>query len=596
MSDVTEAVRGATVPRAFAQTVRDRPDVVALRSPDNEGWRELTWRQYGDQASRFAGALRRLGVTAGDRVVLMLRNRPEFHVADMGILLAGATPISIYNSSSPEQIAYVVRHADATVAIVDDASFLDRVLKVLPELGRLRDVVVVQDPEGVGRDVLRFDDLLGSDPEDLESGARRLTPDDLATIIYTSGTTGPPKAVMLTQGNVCWTAESFRRCLHVPWTDRRFISFLPMAHIAERMTTYYDHVTFGSIVTPCPDPTQLGQYLRLVRPEVVFGAPRVWEKLQAGIRATLAVDPPREAAFERALEVGRRAVEHRIRGAEPPADVSSEWAQAEHEVIGRVLELVGLDACELAITGAAPVPTEVVWFFLSMGLRFSEIYGLSETCGPHTWEPYQVRPGTVGPPMPGCEVRLEDDGEVLLRGGNIFIGYLGDVERTSEVLDDDGWLHTGDVGVVDDADYLRIVDRKKELIITAGGKNVSPANVEAALKAQRLVGQAVVVGDARPYVAALLVLDPEVARAWAASQGIDIRDVGELAAHPAVREEIERAVAAANAHFSKAEQVKRFAVLGEEWLPDSEQLTPTMKLKRREVNRIYADEIEALYR
>jgi long-chain acyl-CoA synthetase len=249
----------------------------------------------------------------------------------------------------------------------------------------------------------------------------------------------------------------------------------------------------------------------------------------------------------------------------------------------------------VAFSGAAPIPLEVFMFFLHLGLPMSEIYGMSECCGPMTWDPFEVRPGTVGRAIPGCEVKLLDDGEVCCRGGNVFQGYLKDPGRTAEVLDDDGWLHSGDIGVFDDDGYLKIVDRKKELIITAGGKNISPANIEAALKAFPLIGQACVVGDNRPFITALIVLDPEVAPAWAKSQGIEVSSMAALAAHPDVRVEVEKAVKDANGRFSQVEQVKRFAVLGQEWMPDSEELTPTMKLKRRGVLAKYADEIDALY-
>ena len=597
MDDVTAAVRGATIPLAFAATVAERAEKPALRWRSDDGYAEATWAEYGDRAARVAAGLRTLGVTSGDRVVLMMRNRPEFHDADIGTLLAGATPVSIYNSSSPDQIEYVAHHAAATVAIVEDAAFLERVLKARPRLPALRDVVVIDDPEGIGDGVLRYGELLGADADDLDTAAHRLGPDDLATIIYTSGTTGPPKGVMLSQANVCWTAESFRRCLPAPWTDRRLVSFLPMAHIAERMTTHYDHILFGSVVTPCPDPALLGSYLRDVRPHVVFGAPRCG-------RSSRLASPPRWPPMptKRPRSSGRSTSGDASSSIGSASSASiPPWPTSGRGCTPRPWRRSSTSSASTRANWRSPARRRSRRRPCGSGCRwgsaFSEIYGLSETCGPHTWEPIAVRPGTVGPPMPGCEVRLADDGEVLLSGGNIFVGYLGDPERTTEVLDVEGWLHSGDIGVVDDAGFLRIVDRKKELIITAGGKNVSPANLEAALKGGRLIGQAMVVGDGRPYVAALLVLDTEVAPAWARAQGLDVDGVSlaELATHPAVRDELDSEVAAANAGFSSAEQVKRYAVLADEWLPDSAQLTPTMKLKRREVVRLYADEIETLY-
>jgi len=571
--ELAAAVEGQTIAGEFAKTAARRAELTALRwrTPDG-GWGEWTWRDYADRAARVAGGLAGLGVERGERVVLMLRNRPEFHVADIGILLAGATPISIYNSSSPDQIQYLASHSDAVVAIVEDVDFLERFLKVRGEVPSLRHVVVLDDPDGLAPDdVVRFDSLLQADPVDIGKAAAGVQPGDLATVIYTSGTTGPPKGVMLSHFNVCWTTESTRRAIGFPVEGFRLVSYLPMAHIAERMVTHYFHVLDGTEVTSCPDPAQLAAYLREVRPNYFFAVPRVWEKLYAGVQAALAADPEKQASVAKAMDAG--AV----------------------DALAPVRAQIGLDDCKVAFSGAAPIPLEVFMFFLELGLPMSEIYGMSESSGPMTWEPFDVHPGTVGPPIPGCDVKLLDDGEVCCRGGNVFLGYLKDPDRTAEVLDDDGWLHSGDIGVFDDAGYLKIVDRKKELIITAGGKNISPANIEAALKAFPLIGQACVIGDARPYVSALIVLDPEVAPAWAKSRGIEASTMAELSRHPDVRAEVEGAVAEANARFNRVEQVKRFTVLTEEWLPDSEELTPTMKLKRRGVLTKYAEEIEALY-
>jgi long-chain acyl-CoA synthetase len=571
--EVAAAVEGHTVPGRFAVTAARRADKTALRwRTADGGWGELTWRDYAEQAARIAGGLAALGLQRGERVVLMLRNRPEFHVVDMAVLLAGGTPISIYNSSSPDQIQYLASHCEAAIAVVEDVEFLERFLKVAPELPGLRNVVVVDDPDRLAPDdVVSFQSLLAADPVDLEAAAAAVKPDDLATVIYTSGTTGPPKGVMLSHFTICWTTESTRRAVGFPIEGFRLVSYLPMAHVAERNVTHYFHALDGTEVTCCPDPGLLAAYLRDVRPNFFFAVPRVWEKLYAGLQAALAADPDKAAAVTQAMEAG--AV----------------------DALAPVRAQIGLDECRVAFSGAAPIPLEVFMFFLKLGLPMSEIYGLSECCGPMTWEPFDVHPGTVGPPIPGCEVELLEDGEVVCRGGNVFQGYLKDPEKTAEVLDDDGWLHTGDIGVFDEGGYLKIVDRKKELIITAGGKNISPANIEAALKSFPLIGQACVIGDMRPYVSALIVLDPEVAPAWAKSRGIDASTMADLARHPDTQAEVDRAVAEANARFNRVEQVKRFTVLTEEWLPDSEELTPTMKLKRRGVLTKYAEEIEALY-
>ncbi|HYV58430.1 MAG TPA: AMP-binding protein, partial [Acidimicrobiia bacterium] len=509
----------------------------------------------------------------GDRVVLMMRNRPEFFVADMAALLVGATPISIYNSSAPEQVQYLVGHCEAKVAIVEDVDFLERFLKVRSELPALEHIVLMEDPEGVAPDdVGSWEGMLALDPVDVEAASRIVQPSDLATVIYTSGTTGPPKGVMLDHANVCWTAESLRLTLaHVAAEGRRLVSYLPMAHIAERMTSYYQQALLGYEVTTCPEAREIASYLPQVRPEIMFAVPRIWEKVYAGVQAVIAADPAQKALFEHALEAG------------------------DDSVLRPVRELLGLDQVIAAITGAAPIPVEILEFFRALGVPLAEIYGMSESSGPMTFDAVEVRIGTVGRAIPGCEVKLAEDGEVICRGGNVFRGYLSDPAKTADALDAAGWLHSGDIGEMDEDGYLRIVDRKKELIITAGGKNISPANLESALKAFPLIGQACVIGDRRPFVTALLVLDPEISPTWAKRRGVDDMTLSELAEHAEVRAEVERNVAEANKRFNNVEQVKRFALLGDEWLPDSEELTPTMKLKRRGIYTKYAEVIEELY-
>jgi long-chain acyl-CoA synthetase len=572
--DLDAIVAGRTIPTLFRDTVASRSDAVAVRwrPPGSDtATASLTWAEYADQACRVAAGLEALGVRHGQRIVLMMRNRPEFYPADMGSLLAGATPISIYNSSPPEQIEYLAGHSEATVAIVGDVGMLERFLKVRSELPNLAHLVLMDDPDGLApADVVPFSDLLDAAPVDLDHAVGRVRPEDLATLIYTSGTTGPPKGVMLSHYNLCWVLESMNRATGEFVTGWRQVSYLPMAHIAERWLTHYLHLAEGTDVTTCPEPTELASYLREVRPEHFLGVPRVWEKLYAGITAAMAADPDKQAAFQQALETGDDAF------------------------LGNVRALVGLDQMKIAVTGAAPIPRPVLDFFLALGVPLSEIYGMSEATGPTTWARH-IRPGTVGVAIPGQEMKLLDDGEVCFRGGNIFSGYLKDPERTAEALDEDGWLHTGDIGEVDDDGYLKIVDRKKELIITAGGKNISPANLEAAIKSYPLIGQACAIGDGRAYMTALIVLDPDVAPTWARSQGIEFSSLAELAAHPDVRAEVERCVEEANGRFSQVEKIKKISILTTEWLPDSDELTPTMKLKRRGVLTKYADEIEKLY-
>jgi long-chain acyl-CoA synthetase len=399
---------------------------------------------------------------------------------------------------------------------------------------------------------------------------------------------------MLDHHGVLWTATSLVDRFGFDVTGMRLVSYLPMAHIAERMTSHYAGILHAYEVTTCPDAGRITQWLTKARPEIFFAVPRVWEKAYATVSSLVHADAAQGAAFDEAIDLGWAVSEYRARGEEPPADLAARHAEVDATVLAPWRGVLGLDACRVAISGAAPIPFEILRFFRGLGIPLSEIYGLSETYGPMTWTPFRVKVGTVGPAIPATEVRLAEDGEVLCRGGNIFRGYLDDPERTAEVMSGE-WFHTGDIGVLDEDGYLRIVDRKKELIITAGGKNISPANIEAALKASPLVGQACVIGDARPYLTALLVLDPEVAPVWAAGHGITETDLAALAANPEVLAAVQADVDAVNARFSQVEGIKRFRLLSDEWMPDSEELTPTMKLKRRGINARYAAEIESLY-
>jgi long-chain acyl-CoA synthetase len=597
-ADIDRVVDGQTVASAFLQTVATHGDLIALReqSPDG-GWYEWSFNEYAEHVAGAAAGLRHLGVEPGDRVVLMMRNVAAFHMLDMAVTFCGATPISIYNSSSPEQVAYLTGHCGAKVGIVEDAGFLERFLKVRDELPALKRLAIVNHPDELaGPDVLTFPQLVhGHGTVDLEEAASLVTPETLATVIYTSGTTGPPKGVMLSQYNVMWTAESLKQAFgeYIDLTGFRVVSYLPMAHIAERMTSHYMQAINAYEITSCPDPGQIAMYLREVRPNLMFGVPRVWEKLHAGVMAAISADSARAKQFAEGVEAAKPiALARAWKKSTPEQDAT--WDFLQEVAFTPVRNTLGLDQLQFAITGAAPMTRELLEWYDAVGVPLSEIYGMSESSGPMTWAPTLIKPGTVGPAIPGCEVKLADDNEVICRGGNVFQGYLSEPEKTEETIGD-GWLHSGDIGEVDSDGYFKIVDRKKELIITAGGKNISPANLEAALKTIPLVGQACAIGDQRPFVAALLVLDPEAAKVWAKEHDVPFSSVPELAENAEVVAEIDRGLAEVMKPFNNAERVKKVKVLGEEWLPDSEELTPTSKLKRRGIHAKHAAQIEALY-
>jgi long-chain acyl-CoA synthetase len=593
---IDDKVAGQTVASRWLDTVAVHPDLVALRAKDGDAWVETTFAELADRVARTAAGLRALGVGPGDRVVLMMRNIPEFHVVDLAVMFCGATPISIYNSSAPEQVSYLAGHSGARVAIVEDMGFAERFTAVRDQLADLEHLVLLSDSEGLaGDDIVPGRALTeGHEPIDLQGAAADITPDMLATVIYTSGTTGPPKGVMLTHRNIVWTAQGYLDLLGIDPAGFRAVSYLPMAHVAERMTSHYLAGIGGFEVSTCPDPSLIATYCREVHPETMFGVPRVWEKIHAGVQAALAADAEAKAKFDEAVAAAEPIAERRTAGTATDEDEAT-WAFLDEVAFGKVRELVGLDAVQYAVTGAAPIPPELIRWYRAIGVPMSEIYGLSETTGPMTWDPVDVRIGTVGRAFPGVEVFLGDDGEVLCRGGNVFAGYLDDPAKTADALDTDGTFHSGDIGVIDEDGYLRIVDRKKELIITAGGKNISPANLEAALKTIPAIGQACAVGDQRPFVSALVVLDPEVAPGWLAERGIEARSLTGLAADPQAHDELQRAVDDVMTRFSNVERVKKVTVLANEWLPDGDELTPTSKLKRRSILAKYADRIDALY-
>jgi long-chain acyl-CoA synthetase len=586
-------VEAETLCEAFQLTAAERSGDVALRTKGDVV--AITWREYAERVRAYTGGLAGLGVGHGDPVAVMLTNRPEFNLVDAAAMHLGAVPFSIYNTSAPEQIEFLLADAANRVAITELA-FLDRILAAG---GSVEHVVVVDGDGGAG--TLSLAELPDPAPADFDFDAawQAVKPADLLTLIYTSGTTGPPKGVQLTHANMVeeWRALQRRR----PTTPGgRLISFLPAAHIADRWSTHYGPMFFGHTVTCCADPREVLAHVPEVRPTVFGAVPRIWEKLQAGLEAAFDAEPDeaRRQAVRWALDVGRRRVRAEQAGEPIDEALAAECARAEELVCAPLRERLGFDQVENFVVGAAPIPPEVLEFFLAFGIPICELWGMSETSCVATINPAdRIKIGTVGPPLPGVELRIADDGEIFVRGAIIMAGYRNQPDRTAEVVDADGWLATGDVGQIDEDGYLRIVDRKKELIINAAGKNMSPANIEAALKsASPLIGQACVIGDGRPYNVALIVLDPDAAGAFASEREADGDALGPLIAAAAIAEAVAEGVAAANQRLSRVEQVKRFRILEEEWEPGGDELTPTMKLKRRPIAEKYAEEIEALYR
>jgi long-subunit acyl-CoA synthetase (AMP-forming) len=577
------ALSASTMCEAFQITVGERPDEPALRLKDSDF--EASWAEYAETVRRRAAGLAALGVGRGDTVGFMLVNRPALHLTDCAAMHVGATCFSVYNTSSPEQIEYVVGDA-ANRVVVTEQQFLERVLEVRERVETLEHVVVVDGEAPPGTISLAELEATGDPGFDFEAAWRAVEPDDVLCLIYTSGTTGPPKGVQLTHANMVAEWQCWDRAQPVA-TGGRSISFLPSAHVADRWSGLYAQMIHGTTVHCCPDPRQMVAYTIEVRPTFWGGVPRIWKKLKTALEAAMEgeQDAEKRQATEWAMEIGRRRVAA-YKAGEVPAELQAEWEQADERVFAKVRELLGLDQVEQFAVGAAPVPVDVLEFFLAMGIEICELWGMSELSSAATLNPPgAVRVGTVGPPLPGVEIKLAADGEVLVRGPIVMKGYRNMPERTAETIDAEGWLASGDIGEFDEAGYLKIVDRKKELIIGAGGKNMSPAAIEAKLKsASPLIAQAVAIGDARPYNVALLTLDLE----YLAARGAEPDD-------PEIAAEVAQAVAAANERMSRIEQIKRFQVIPGEWAPGGEELTPTMKLRRRPIERRYEAEIESLY-
>jgi long-chain acyl-CoA synthetase len=607
-----------TIIDKFNERVRAHPLKVALRHRVAGGWEDITWEGYGGEVERVGRGLMALGLEPGDRMGLLASNRPEWFFADLGCMSVRGTTAPIYVTSSAEQVAYVLGHSRARVAIVEDDDQLDKLRALRARLQALEAVVVMEGGRDVPGDlrVLTWVELIAAG-ESIAPGAfaaRRadVEPDDVATFVYTSGTTGDPKAVMLTHANIWWTCEALER--HIRLEDPlncRALSYLPLSHIAERMVSHLLQILYGSQTWFASSIETLRDDLRDCRPTYFFGVPRVWEKFYGAVQARLSERPstPRDRAelalLRRALVVGGRVVEAEqdavargltMRDARLSRALRAQHALLDRLVLAKARARAGLGECTRAFSAAAPLRAELVWFFHSLGLKIAEGYGQSETNGPTTWNPHHaIKIGTVGTALPGLELTLADDGEILVRGGNVTPGYYEDEPATRALFATEGWMHTGDIGKLDEHGYLVVTDRKKDLIITSGGKNVAPQELENRLVADEIVSQAVVIGDERPYLTALITLDANAAEEWARAQGID-SSVADVAGHEMTLRHLQRAVDDVNATVSRAEAIKRFRVLQRDFTQQEEEITPTFKVRRRLIVERYGAVIEDMYR
>jgi long-chain acyl-CoA synthetase len=593
IAPASRAVEASTVTEALYQTAAEYPDLLAFRTQDDGV--SLTWSQFAQRVQALAGGLAKLGVGRGQCVALMLSNRPEFHLADMAVAMLGATPFSIYTTYPAAEIEYLLADSEARVVIAEQ-QFLTVIDQARRGATTVEHVIVVDGdvPDGV----IALADVEGSNPEfDVDAAVAAVAPDDVLTLIYTSGTTGRPKGVQLTHEAVMFSARSAQQVVSLP-PGSRVISWLPAAHIAERMAHHYIPIVFAGSVTCAPDSRQIVAFLPEVRPTWFFAVPRIWEKLKSGLEAMQAAQPAEQREpVVKALEASLERVRLKQRGEPVPEELEAQVAAADEQVFSKLRAMLGLDQVLTVNVGAAPTPTEVLEFFHAIGIEIAELWGMSETCGIGAVNrPGEVKIGTVGPASPGVELKLADDGELLCRGTFLMLGYRNQPEQTAEAIDADGWLHTGDIAELDADGFVKIVDRKKELIINAAGKNMSPANIEAELKSgSPLIGTACCIGDMRPYNTALIVLDADFAPAWAAQHDLADHTLEQMAAEPATIAAVQVGVDRANSHLSRVEQIKRFRIVAGDWLPGGDELTPTMKLKRKPISAKYAAEIDALY-
>lgn len=582
-----------TLCEAFQRTAARHPDRVALRTPG--GAVSITWRTYAARVASLATGMAAHGANHGDTVAIMLTNRPEMHLVDVAAMHLGATSFSIYNTLTTDQIVHVLSNSGARI-VVCERQFADRLLPAA-EQTQVETVVCV---DGSLDGTITLEQLESAEAPDFDFDAswRAVRPEDVLTLIYTSGTTGAPKGVELTHANMLAELNAGNGDIEITDEDR-VVTYLPHAHVADRWGSHYSQIAFGTQLTCVSDTKQILAALTDARPTVFGAVPQIWYKVQTGIETKVAAEPSplKKRLAEWAIATSVAAVEAKERSGSIPFGLRLKQQLADRLVLAKIREGIGLDHVRVAVSGAAAITHETLVLMTALGLPICEAWGMSELSGIATINPPNAqRLGTVGTAVNGVELRLADDGELLVRGGIVMKGYRNEPGKTAEAVDADGWLHSGDIATIDTDGYVTIVDRKKELIINAAGKNMSPTNIESAIRAASpLVGQAVAIGDRRKFNVALIVLEPEASATFAAQHGIADASVAALARNPTVHAEIERAIAEANGRLARVEQVKKFAILPDVWEPGSTELTPTMKLRRKPISDRYADVIERLY-
>ncbi len=588
---ITTTVHAGSLPGHVLRHAGERPDAVALRDKHLGRWRETTWGQYAERVARSAGGLRALGVGPGDRVAIHAENRVEWVIADLAIQALGAIAVGVYPTSPEAEVGYLLSHSQTKVLIAEDEEQLDKALAVRGDLPGLEHLVVV-DPRGVREEgIVLWADLEAAEAIDLRQAVDALDPAATAMLVYTSGTTGPPKGAMLTHANLEFAGQASIRALGAVPGDS-VLSYLPLCHVAERLLTVVDGVHAGYTVHFGEGPGTFQQDLREVQPTIFVGVPRVWEKMLAGVQTRMG-DATRlkRTVYRKAMAHGAGHAEARMRGGGPGL-ADRFWGAVLHRPLR---EKLGLLRVRVAVSGAAPIAPQVLEWFWALGVPIREIYGMTENTAQCTYTAGDVRIGWVGTPVEGVEVRLAPDGEVLTRSPAVFEGYWENPEATAEAVDAEGWLHTGDVGVLSDDGYLKITDRKKDIMITAGGKNIAPSEIENRLKVSPYVREAIVLGDGRKHLAALIGIEGDTVGDWAGRQDLPFTTYADLARKAEVRQLVQQWVDEVNADLASVEQVKKFTLLTKELDHEDGELTATQKVKRSAIAAQFSDEVEALY-
>ncbi len=602
----TEAARLTLGKKMNTHTIVHRLNNRAASAPNdpayyekvNGTWQPTNWQTYNQQVRQAARAMIALGLGSSDIVTILGFNRSEWVVADLAAMAIGAAAAGIYTSNSADEVAYIVRHAESKLVVIEDKSQYDKIVATRDSLPNLKHIVIMRGSEISGDEmVLSWDDFmkLGNDVEDAQVNARmdQLEADQVATLIYTSGTTGPPKGVMLTHDNLAWTSEVAAGIVSMNASDST-LSYLPLSHIAEQMFTIHAPISVGSVVYFAEGPLKVPDNLKEVQPSVVFGVPRVWERFYNGVSAQLAQATGTKAKIANwARGVGTQVVTLRNQGKQPSGLLALQHRLAKKLVFDKVHAALGLSNARILVSGAAPIPKQILEFFATLDLVIQEVYGQSEGSGPTSFnQPGRTRFGSVGPAFPGVDIKIEEDGEIIFKGRNVFAGYYHNEAATNSTLID-GWLYSGDLGKFDDDGYLHITGRKKDIIITSGGKNIAPKNLEAALTTIPLVSSAVCVGEQQRYLIALVTLEAAAAEAFSAEHNIPL---DQLHTHPKLRETLDAAIKQnVNSHFAKVEHIRNYVVLPHDFSVETGELTPTFKVKRSVVNDMYESEIVDCY-